>query len=359
MIIYNLIRGMFMAFADSVPGVSGGTIAFVMGFYIEFIGSINALTSSSSKQEKKSAILFLLKIGIGWVIGMVISILLISSILDAHIYKISSLFLGFIVFSIPLIYKEEKSIIKTNTKHFPYLIIGALIVGLITYFNPVSNNSMIALNQQSSLSVNISTSSTQLEKSQNSDDNINSIKDQDLEGSSLSKLSFTTGLYVFFAGMIAISAMILPGISGSTLLLIFGLYTTIIGTLKNFIKYFISLLQYSIYYLTGNESNYSLPVFDINGFLLLVVFGLGVLTGIITVVRVISKLLETHRSQMIYFIFGLMIGSLYAVVMGPTTLDIPQLPMTLSTFNIVFFLIGSAVIFGLEKLKLVMQHKDN
>ena len=50
-----------------------------------------------------------------------------------------------------------------------------------------------------------------------------------------------------------------------------------------------------------------------------------------------------------------MIGSLYAVVMGPTTLDIPKAPMSLSTFNIIFFIIGALIIFGLEKLKTIMQ----
>ena len=346
MFIYNLIRGMFMAFADSVPGVSGGTIAFVMGFYSQFIGSINALTSGSTKEEKKSAIIFLAKIGVGWAIGMVISILLISSILDDHIYKISSLFLGFIVFSIPLIYKEEKSLIKSNIRHFPFLIIGALVVGLITYFNPVSNNAMETLSNQTITTENVDSSTTIT-----SEDNLSS------QEPIVDDFSFSMGIYVFFAGMIAISAMILPGISGSTLLLIFGLYTTIIGTLKNFIKYFVSLLKYGIGMLSGNEADYILPIFDTNGFILLVVFGFGVLTGIVSVVRIISRLLETHRSQMIYFIFGLMIGSLYAVIMGPTTLDIPQLPMTLSTFSILFFILGAAVIFGLEQLKLLMQSK--
>lgn len=317
MIVFNLIRGMFMAFADSVPGVSGGTIAFVMGFYSQFIDSINALTSHCSKEEKKEALIFLLKIGMGWALGMVISILIIASIFDTYIYNISSLFLGFIVFSIPLIYKEEKETIKDNTKHLIYLIIGVLIVALITYFNPVSSGSGAQV------------SGTQL--------------------------SLSLGIYTFVAGMIAISAMVLPGISGSTLLLIFGLYSTIINNLKEFIKYFISLAQYFVSQLLGKTELPIVPDFNWSGFLFLVVFGLGVLTGIVSVVRLISKLLKTKRSQLIYFIFGLMIGSLYAVVMGPTTLDIPKAPMSIGTFNIVFFAIGALTIFGLEKLKDIMQ----
>lgn len=317
MIVFNLIRGMFMAFADSVPGVSGGTIAFVMGFYSQFIGSINALTSHCPKEEKKDALIFLLKIGMGWAIGMVISILIIASIFDTYIYNISSLFLGFIVFSIPLIYKEEKETIRGKRSHLIYLVIGIVLVALITYFNPVSNGSGAEI--------------------------------------SGNQLSIGLSLYTFVAGMIAISAMVLPGISGSTLLLIFGLYSTIITNLKEFIKYFALLAQNLIGQILGKTDLPLIPDFNWTGFWFLVIFGMGVLVGIVSVVRLISKLLKTKRSELIYFIFGLMIGSLYAVMMGPTTLDIPKAPMSIGTFNILFFAIGALIIFGLEKLKYIMQ----
>lgn len=288
MIILNFIRGMFMAFADSVPGVSGGTIAFIMGFYSKFIGSINTLLSGSTKAEKKEALIFLIKIGVGWVFGLLTSILFIASIFEKHIYNISSLFLGFILFSIPLIYKEEKDTVKGNYLHFIYLFIGIAVVSLITYFNPVGGT--------------------------------------DADTTALS-LSFGHAIYVFIAGMIAISAMVLPGISGSTLLLIFGLYNTIITGIKDVLHF-----------------NFApLPI--------IIIFGLGVLVGIVSVVRVLDKLLKTKRSQMIYLIFGLMIGSLYAVVMGPTTLDNPVAPLSIQTFNVLFFIIGGLVILGLEAIK--------
>ena len=55
MYIINFIRGFFMSLADSVPGVSGGTIAFILGFYDDFIGSLNSLISKNSKEDKKQA----------------------------------------------------------------------------------------------------------------------------------------------------------------------------------------------------------------------------------------------------------------------------------------------------------------
>ncbi len=79
MYVINFIRGFLMALADSVPGVSGGTIAFIMGFYNKFISSLNALTSTKKTDvSKKDAIIFLLKLGIGWITGMVLSILFLE-----------------------------------------------------------------------------------------------------------------------------------------------------------------------------------------------------------------------------------------------------------------------------------------
>ena len=135
------------------------------------------------------------------------------------------------------------------------------------------------------------------------------------------------------AGMIAISAMVLPGISGSTLLLIFGLYTGIINAIKEF-------LTFNFEYV---------PV--------LVIFGLGVITGIVSTIKIIKIELKRHRSQMIYLILGLMIGSLYAVFMGPTTLEVAKPAMNLSTFNFVYFIIGGAILLGLEKGKDLLEKR--
>lgn len=298
MYVINFIRGFFMALADSVPGVSGGTIAFIMGFYNDFINSLNALTSTKKTDvAKKDALLFLLKLGVGWVIGMVLSIFFIASIFDKEIYKISSLFTGFIIFSIPIIISEDKKALKKNYGYIIYAILGIAIVAAITYFNPATGAA---------------------------------------KGTSLvlNEFSLPLALYVFVAGMIAISAMVLPGISGSTLLLIFGLYAPVVSAVKEVLTFNFSYLP------------------------MLIVFGLGVITGIITTIRLIKFLLSNYRTQMIYFIIGLMIGSIYAVFMGPTTLEVPKAAMNLSSFNFLFFIIGGALIIGLQQLKVYLEKKE-
>lgn len=296
MLILNFIRGIFMAMADSVPGVSGGTIAFILGFYDEFITSLDTITSRKSTKKKKEALSFLFKIGVGWIFGFIVSVLFISSIFDKEIYKISSLFIGFIIFSIPIIFLEEKNSIIGKYVNLLWSIVGVTIVFLITYFNPVSTGGGLDI--------------------------------------SFSSPSLFLYVYVFICGLIAISAMVLPGISGSTLLLIFGLYAPIISSIKE-------LLTLNFAYL---------PI--------LFVFGLGVIAGILTTIKVIKKLLVSHRSQLIYFILGLMVGSIYAVFMGPTTLEIPQPAMTFSTFNILFFLIGGGVILLLQYLRTFIERRD-
>lgn len=297
MIIINFIRGFFMALADSVPGVSGGTIAFIMGFYDKFIESLDALVSVKKGTNRKDAIIFLIKLGIGWIIGFIMAVLILSSIFESHIYLVSSLFTGFILFSIPIIFKEEKKEIIGKYKNIIFLIIGVAIVVLITYFNPVSGGE---------------------------------------EGARfvLNKLSFGLGIYVFVVGMVAISAMVLPGISGSTLLLIFGLYAPVINAIKSVLK------------------------FDLSYVPVLIIFGLGIISGICSTIKIINYSLANHRSKVIYLVLGLMIGSFYAIFMGPTTLENPKPAMNFETFNILFFIIGGAMIFGLEQLKKYLEKKS-
>ncbi|MBD9159075.1 MAG: DUF368 domain-containing protein [Clostridiales bacterium] len=281
-----------MALADSVPGVSGGTVAFILGYYEKFINSLNALVSKDL--DKKEALKFLGKLGVGWAIGLILASLVLSSVFETHIYAISSLFIGFILFAIPSIIKEEKDTLKGKYQYLIFTAIGIAVVALLTYFNPTSGGG-----------INV---------------DINS-------------LNIGICIYAFVVGMVAISAMILPGISGSTILLIFGLYIPIINSIKE-------VLHLQLEYL---------PI--------LIVFGFGVLAGIALIIKLVKKALDKYRTQTIYTVIGLMIGSLYAIVMGPTTLKVPQEAMNFGTFNILFFVIGAAVIGAMEFAKYKLANK--
>ena len=290
--IVTALQGLCMALADSVPGVSGGTVAFILGYYEKFINSLNALVSKDS--DKKEALKFLGKLGVGWAIGLILASLVLSSVFETHIYAISSLFIGFILFAIPSIIKEEKDTLKGKYQYLIFTAIGIAVVALLTYFNPTSGGG---------ISVDINS------------------------------LNIGICIYAFVVGMVAISAMILPGISGSTILLIFGLYIPIINSIKE-------VLHLQLEYL---------PI--------LIVFGFGVLAGIALIIKLVKKALDKYRTQTIYTVIGLMIGSLYAIVRGPTTLKVPQEAMNFGTFNILFFVIGAAVIGAMEFAKYKLANK--
>ena len=291
-LILNMIRGFCMALADSVPGVSGGTIAFVLGFYDEFIGSLFFLTHGNFEQ-KREAVIFLAKLGLGWIIGMGSSVMVLGSLFTVHIYELSSLFLGLSIFSLPLVAKDEKEALKRHSRMI-YMILGIILVLIISYFNQVGGKGV---------SVEVA------------------------------HLTPTLAAYIFVCAMIAICAMVLPGISGSTMLLIFGLYMPIISAVREFMHFNLSYL----------------PV--------LALFGLGVIAGIIGIIKLVKNALENHRSAMVYFILGLMIGSLYAIVVGPTTLKVPQPAMTLDTFSPLCFILGGVVLYGLDWLRRFSERK--
>ncbi|RHB46527.1 DUF368 domain-containing protein [Enterocloster aldenensis] len=276
-----------MAMADSVPGVSGGTIAFLLGFYDEFINSLNDLMGKDNARRKQ-AFFFLFKLGIGWVAGFCLSVLVLSGLFQEHIYEISSVFMGLTFFAVPMVIREEKDSIRGRYGNLVFTVLGIGLVFGISYFNPAGGQGM-----------NVS----------------------------VEHLSMGLVAYVFLTAMVAITAMVLPGISGSTLLLIFGIYVPIIGAVKE-------LLHMNLDYV---------PI--------LFVFGMGVITGIVGIIKTIKLCLERYRSQTIYAILGLMIGSLYAITKGPTTLDVPMEPLGLQTFSILFFLLGGLILAGLEVLK--------
>ena len=280
------MNGFCMALADSVPGVSGGTVAFIMGFYDRFIGSIHDLAFGKIK-EKKAALVYLAKLGVGWIIGMVMAVIILSALFESHIYAVSSLFIGFIAGAIPLIVKEEKESMKEVSKGILFCLIGIMLVVGITWANGSGGGALMDLGE----------------------------------------FSIGAAIKLFFIGMIAISAMFLPGISGSTLLLIFGAYIPVITAIKGILSLDFSYIPSMMF------------------------FGCGVLAGTVTVVKAIKVCLENYRTQTVYMILGMMIGSFYAIIMGPTTLEVPQAALNLRSFQIISAVVGVSLVLGMQMIK--------
>ena len=284
---YTVLGGFCMALADSVPGVSGGTIAFLIGFYDAFVGSLDALVHGT-KQERLHGLRYLLKLATGWVVGMALAVTVLAGAFTNGIYQLSSLFLGFVLVSIPLVMREQRTVLGTFRQNWlPFLAVIVLATGL-------SSLRMSTL--------------------------VNGLG-----------FSIGTALYAFAAGALAILAMVLPGISSSSLLMSCGLYLPVIAAMKDLLH------------------------FEFGQFWLLAAVGLGVLVGFAVAPHWIRGWMRKVPSAVTYAVLGMMLGSLCAIVVGPATLKVPQHVMTLSDFHILWFVLGIAVTLGLEALKKHMQ----
>lgn len=285
--ILTVFHGFCMALADSVPGVSGGTIAFILGFYERFLDALHNLFREKGA-ARKSAFLYLLKLGVGWGIGMVACVLILSNLFAKNIYFMSSLFLGLTVCAIPFILSAEKTTLK-HTLHFGWFaLLGlAIVVGL----------TLLRTNTAIFGSVNYA---------------------------QLRPLQF---VYIFLSGAVAITAMVLPGISGSSILLIAGIYLPTIQAIHRFLGFQLDVVP-------G-----------------LCALGFGIIAGVGLSIHAIRIALRKYRSQMVWLILGLMLGSLYAIANGPTSLDTSLLPLNASRFQIFAFIVGAGILLALQFLK--------
>ena len=291
--ILTAFHGFCMALADSVPGVSGGTIAFILGFYDRFINALHDLFQGNWKQ-RKAALTYLLKLGIGWGIGMVSCVVLLSSLFEQNIYFMSSLFLGLTVCSIPFVAMAERETLR-NWRNGWFLLVGTVVV--------------VGLTLLRTRAVGLGS----------------------ISYAQLQPLQFG---WIFLSGAVAITAMVLPGISGSSVLLIAGVYLPTIQAVH-------SLLRMQLVVIPG-----------------LCTLGLGVLTGIGLSIRAIRTALQNHRSAMVWLVLGLMLGSLYAIANGPASLDTPLPPLSFTNYHLPAFLLGIVLLLALEGLKKTMEKKD-
>lgn len=182
----NLYRGFFMGISDLIPGVSGGTIAFILGIYDELLASISGFFS----RDWKKYIGFLLPLGIGIGATLLLFSRVIEFLLKNYHAPTQYFFMGLILGVLPFIAKQAG--VKKNFKwtHFLFiLLIGAALA------------------------------STALIKP--------------MDSTPITTLTATNTVGLFFAGWTGSMAMLLPGISGSFILLLLGVYSTAIGALSN------------------------------------------------------------------------------------------------------------------------------
>lgn len=278
----KVLKGSFIGVANIIPGVSGGTMAVSMGIYDEIIGSVTNLF----KQFKKS-ILTLLPYAIGMIIAIIGLSFIIEPMFKNYPLPTASLFVGLILGGLPIIVK------KVRGKGID-LLDGIL---LLTFFGMIVG--MQILGSQDSSEV---------------------------------VLKFTLIEYVklFFIGVIASATMVIPGVSGSMILLILGYYNPIINTINDFIR--------------------ALSPFDINALMhasgILIPFGLGIVIGIFAIAKAIEYLLSKFEKKTYYSILGLVIASPVAIYMG---IGVGNLSVSSVVVSLLTFMVGFVIAFLLGR----------
>lgn len=229
-------KGVGMGIADVVPGVSGGTIALLLGIYERFIESLSQIHPSwfkdffTFKIKKNPPLLFLLNLGLGILTAVILGARIIHWGFESIPEGMRGLFSGLILASIILLLKKEE---KSMSSWF-FLLIGGVIAYFLISFKGISFP-------------------------QNS-------------------------LGFFFGGSVAILAMLLPGISGSYILLILGLYHKVIYSLKN--------------------------PFSQEAAISILCFSLGAMMGLLGGSRGIKYLLKNYRHKVIMLLIGFMLGAM-------------------------------------------------
>ncbi|HII1597091.1 DUF368 domain-containing protein [Staphylococcus aureus] len=271
----NILKGFAMGTSDLVPGVSGGTIALLLGIYNQFIASISSIFS----RRFWPSFTFLIPIIIGMLLAMGSLSNLFNYLLSQHHIPTMFFFGGLIIGIVPYLLKISNYKTSFTTKHYMMVIAGIAILIVITLMN-------------------------------NGDKHAGET------------LTLSTGLIIkyFIAGMCASSAMLLPGISGSFMLLVFGVYGTVMLAISEVVK------------------------LNFTGLPILLAVGFGVLAGFIISSKIIQYFLTHHKLMTFALIIGFVVGSLFAVF--------PGLPTNIVMWfvSLVVFIIGFIVSLTLGRI---------
>jgi putative membrane protein len=258
-LIRNFLNGLAFGITETIPGVSGGTIAIILGFYFELIEAINHFFEDIRKY---------LKLAIPLILGLVTGLLLFSSLIHYLLTNFSFptmlFFIGLIMGIIPIIFSKVK---EPGARLRPIEIILIIIPFLVLLI-------------------------------------ISGLKEASIVDPEevINNIDFPFMLFIFFAGIVAAMALVIPGISGSFVLLLLGIYHVIIYSVS------------SIRLLFTDISN---TVLLLNICKVLAPLVIGIIIGGLLMVRLIEKLLQNYHKLVYSIILGLLLGSICVLFREP------------------------------------------
>ena len=251
--ILLVLKGFLLGIANVIPGVSGGTLALTLGIYQDLIGAISHFFKNIKKNLK-----FLIPLGIGMVIAILLGSKVITFCLDKFALPTTLFFIGLIVGGIPLLTKKLKGR-RLKPLNLAVFLLTFGIVMIMTFLN-AGNNAV-----------------------------------------DLSNMSVIQFILLMIVGMVAAATMVIPGVSGSFVLMLLGYYKPIMATLGNLTDF--SLLGHNI--------------------IVLAPFGIGLLIGIVGIAKLIEFLLKKYEIPTYYGIVGFVTASVIGLGIGlvgvPTT----------------------------------------
>lgn len=274
--IKNILKGAVIGIANIIPGVSGGTMMVVMGIYDTLIHALTHLF-----KEFKKSISVLAPILIGGVIGIVGLSFLIEKMFEVIPTQTNLLFIGLILGGLPAMTGKVK-----GEKIKPGYIAAALI-----FFAIVVGGAALGSAEGKAADLSI---------------------------------SFLSIIKLFGVGVIASATMVIPGVSGSMMLMLMGYYNPIIEHINGFIKALVAFDMQGIW----------------AGFCVLCPFGIGVVLGIFIIAKLVEIVFDKFPFYAYYAIIGLIVASPFAILLMSSFGEITVITVLTSivTFVIGFFI---------------------
>lgn len=254
--ILLFLKGIIMGIANIIPGVSGGTLAVSFNIFDDLIYSINNVF-----KDIKGSLRFLIPLFIGMGFGVLVFSSFIEYGLTNYSFTTSMLFVGLIVGSVQLIYGKAT---EKGSGIIDYVLAIAVFIGMCY---------------------------------------IATIGEVDT-GNTMYTVDLAFFIKYFLIGIVASSAMIIPGISGSFILMVLGVYNIVIASISNLVTYLKDITNFSIL---------------LDSLYVIIPIGLGIVVGTFLVSKIIGILLEVSQTKVYFAVLGLIFGSIFTIFYNPST----------------------------------------
>lgn len=269
-----IIKGMVIGIANIIPGVSGGTLMITLGVYEQIINTISHLF-----KDLKRNLMFIIPLGIGMGLAILLFSKLIGYSLDKFPFATTFLFIGLILGGIPLLWNK----VKISSKKISNWFIFFLTFTLVVVFAFLKSGSNVV---------------------------------------DFTSFGLFDGIFIFIVGIISASTMIIPGISGSFVMMLLGYYQPIINTIRSLTDF--SLLGHNL--------------------LILVPFGIGIIVGIVLVAKLIEFLLKKYEIKTYFAVLGFVLASIVSIIKPIINVDVSIIELLVA---IIVFIVGFIVAYKL------------